>query len=168
MNGTSNTRQKVINSFSLRNDLVHFPGPVCSLRHRDLKTCPRSRFARLADSDTGDTKDFTGKEEPETGILSIPAFEDLLLLICRDTIAIILAHDDRITVPPVNREPDGRDLSAVPHRIVHQVVKYLDNQRVGKHFCTCRKIVFQYDLPERGFLCRSGPPVTGYPARQEP
>jgi hypothetical protein len=43
-----------------------------------------------------------------------------------------------IAIAFFNREPDGCDLPAIPHRIVHQVVEDLDNERVCERFCTRR------------------------------
>ena len=68
--------------------------PPHPLRHRHLKPCPLAGFASFPDHYAGDSKDLAGKEQTHTGVPPKSPLEDLLLLSCRDTLAIILAHND--------------------------------------------------------------------------
>jgi len=89
-------------------------GPPRSLRHGHLEPGSLAGLARLFDSDTGDRENLPRKCQTKPGVLPEPTFEDLLLLSGNDTLAIILADDEMITILFFCRETDGRNLPAVP------------------------------------------------------
>ncbi|GEM_PF-2757756 len=60
-----------------------------------------------------------------------------------------------------NSEPEGCDLPTILHRIIYQVVKNPDNQRIGKHFRSDWDVVVHHELSGLGLLCHS---IYKYPA----
>jgi len=54
-----------------------------------------------------------------TRVLPKSPLEDPLLLFSNDTVTIIFAHDKMLIAGILNREPDGRDLPALPDGVIH-------------------------------------------------
>ena len=109
-----------------------------SFRHHNLKPCPFPGPPGFPDGDSGDIKDLPRKCQTKPRVLPEPPLEDPLLLISRDTFAIVLTNYDPVSIIFLQGEPDGCDRIAVPGCIIHQVVNDLDDQRVGVHL-PCRQ-----------------------------
>ena len=122
--------------------------PESTGRHNYLKPRPFARLTGFPDCDPGDVKNFPGKEKTHASVLAESPIKDLFLLICRDANPVILADDNLIPITIFNREPDSCDLPTMPNRIVYQIVKDLENQRVSEYLRSGRKIVFHHDISE--------------------